>query len=688
MKPLLKVIGLMSGTSTDGLDIALVDIFQISNTFNIKPIYFKTYPYDNYIRDRILSITNNNTSYLKDISQINNDLGLLFANKVINFFKEFNIDKESIDLISSHGHTFYHYVDNGKTKSTLQLADPSIIANITDITTVGDFRVSDVAKEGQGAPLVPFFDYHFFKNKSLNIALQNIGGISNVCFIDYENDYLTAFDTGPGNIILDELIKLITNKKVNFDKDGIEASKGKLEKELFYHLLNDEYFTIKPPKTTGREKFGYEYVKEKYNFAKNKKIKDSDILFTFNYFVAYSIYKSYLDFLPKLPDKIVLSGGGAYNKTLKKNLENLFKNKSEVLLIDDFGISSDSKEAIAFALLGYCTVFGISNNLPKATGSKENVIMGKICPAKNFNRIIFKYKEQKIDEITEKRNILSEDLDKLSPLEIVELMNLLDYDTILAVEKAKYQIAKVIEMTINTIENKHKIFYIGAGTSGRLGILDAVECPPTFRTDYEIVQGIIAGGNSALFKAIEGAEDSFENGKIDVQERVSAGDILIGISANGKAKYVLSALETAKKLNCKTVLITCNNVKKENYIDELIVINTGTEVLSGSTRLKAGTATKMVLNMISTGTFAKTGKVYKNYMVDLNVSNQKLKRRAINILKDIAKVDDSIAEDFLKKSNGDVKVALLMIMKGISEKKAKELLDLNKGFLRKIIEDY
>lgn len=687
MKPLLKVIGLMSGTSTDGLDIALVDIHKTSNSFNIKPIHFKTYFYEDSIRRRILDITNSNSSYLKDISQINNDLGLLFGNKIIDFINEFNLDKESIDLISSHGHTFYHYVDNGKTKSTLQLGDPSVIANITGITTVGDFRVADVAKDGQGAPLVPFFDYHFFKNKSLNISLQNIGGISNLCCIDYENQELKAFDTGPGNIILDELIKIISNNKVYFDKDGAEASKGKLNQYLLDNLLNDEYFSLKPPKTTGREKYGYEYVKEKYNFAKSIELNDNDILFTFNYFVAYTIYKSYLEFLPKTPEKIVLSGGGSYNKTLVKNLKNLFHNKAEILLIDDFGISSDSKEAIAFALLGYCTIFGISNNLPKATGAKEDVIMGKICPGKNFNKIIFKPKNEQLNEITEKRNILSEDLDKLAPLEIVELMNLLDYDTLLAVEKAKKQIAKVIEMAIGTIENNNKIFYIGAGTSGRLGILDAVECPPTFKTDYDLVQGIIAGGNSALFKAVEGAEDSAENGKKDIEEKLSSGDILIGISANGKAKYVLSALKTAKELNCKTVLITCNNIDKEFFIDELIVINTGSEVLSGSTRLKAGTATKMVLNMITTATFTKTGKVYKNYMIDLNVSNEKLKRRAINIIKDITKIEDSIAEKVLEEAEGSVKTALLMLIKNIDKETSKKLLKLNKGFLRKVIEN-
>lgn len=682
MYPLLKVIGLMSGTSTDGLDISLVEIYHNNNGFNIKPLFFKFYPYSKELKIEILKNIDIDQAKLNDISDFNFKLGNYFADRVLEFINEFGI--KDIDLIGSHGHTFYHSIKEGKAVSTLQLGEPSVIAQRTGITTIADFRPADIAANGEGAPLVPFFDQCFFKDK--NIVLQNIGGISNSGYISNSGEII-AFDNGPGNMIVDSAIRMITKGLRDYDNNGEFASKGKINETFLNILLDNNYFNIKPPKSTGRELFGEHYSKEVFNRAKSLNISDEDIVATLTYFVAKTISDSYKNFLPQMPKKVIISGGGSKNESIKYFLNELLPD-TEIHTTEDYGLNSEAKEAIAFALLAYCTVFGITNNLKSATGADNDVVMGKICPGKNYKRLILLENQNPNNQnLTESNNILSQDLDKLSPLEIVELMNQNDYQVVQCVERAKENIAKVMENTINVFFNNGRLFYIGAGTSGRLGVLDASECPPTFKSPHEKVQGIIAGGNIALTTAVEGAEDSAEQGINDVTQRnISEKDIIIGISANGRAKYVLEALKESKKRGSKTALITCNYFEKPEFIDDIIVISTGAEVLSGSTRLKAGTATKMVLNMITTGAFAKTGKVFGNYMVDLNVSNIKLQKRAVNIIRSLTGADEIKAENYLNKAEGSVKTAILMILKGIeSLNEAKELLDNNNGFIRKVL---
>ncbi len=688
MNPLLKVIGLMSGTSLDGLDIALVEIYETRDNFHLKNTNFKTYLYNDQFKQKILKNLNLDTSKLDELSDLNFELGNFFAEKVIQFCHEESINISEIDLIGSHGQTFFHNIKNNHATSTLQLADGSVIAQKTGITTVSDFRTADIAVGGHGAPLVPFLDYALFKKLNKNIALQNIGGIANFTYISAHNDNLTAFDTGPGNMIIDSLVKKLSDGLLDYDQDGKWAAKGQVNSDILDQLLKNSYFDLKPPKSTGRELFGQQYSDIIYQSAKNKGILPEDLLATVTYFVAKTIFDSYNNFLPQLPEEIVVSGGGARNLTLMNNLKKLFiSSKIKISTLEDYQINSDAKEAVAFALLAYCTVFGLTNNLPKATGAKEDVVMGKISPAKNYNRILLKNTPDTSlnNEITETRNILSYELDELNPIEIVELMNQNDYEVVNAVNNEKYYIAEVLKQIIISLESGGKLFYTGAGTSGRLGVLDASECPPTFKTNPELVQGIIAGGQKALTTAVEGAEDSGIQGRNDIKEKISANDILIGISANGKAPYVIEALEEAKNIGARTVLLTCNKLEKLEFIDYIVSIDVGAEILSGSTRLKAGTATKMVLNMFTTGAFSKLGKVYSNYMVDLNVSNKKLEKRAINIIKSITKIEQEEAENILNKADGSVKVALLMQIKNIEFNNAKILLEKCHGSLRKAL---
>jgi len=367
----MRIIGLMSGTSADGVDAAVVDI----KNNKVELLAFDTFAYQPAIRKNILEMGEQKICRPADISSLNFLLGEVFADAVIKLCRKNKINLKTIDLIGSHGQTIYHNPE-GKIHSTLQIGEPSIIAYKTGITTVADFRPKDMAAGGQGAPLVPFADYFLFKSGK-NRAIQNIGGIANVTFLpaNCKPQDIIAFDTGPGNMIIDRLVFLATKGKKNFDKDGKIAAKGKINIKILNQMLAHNYFRKKPPKSTGRELFGREYTDKFY-----RKLSNEDIIATATAFTVVSITEAYKKFLPKMPDEIILCGGGVRNKTLVKMLRQNINSK--ILFTDDFGINSDAKEAVSFAILAYATIKGIANNIPSATGAKQSVVLGKIIPAK------------------------------------------------------------------------------------------------------------------------------------------------------------------------------------------------------------------------------------------------------------------------------------------------------------------
>ena len=290
------------------------------------------------------------------------------------------------------------------------------------------------------------------------------------------------------------------------------------------------------------------------------------------------------------------------------------------------------------------------------------------------------------NKITEQKNPNSMDIDQKSSLEILEVINAEDAKIHIVVKKALPEISKFINDVVHSFKNGGRLFYVGAGTSGRLGVLDASECPPTYRTNPEMVQGIIAGGLDALVRSIEGAEDNPLDGeKIVDKYEIGRNDIILGISAAGTAPFVLSALKTAKSNNAKTGLLICNHLETPEYVDHLISIPVGPEVVTGSTRMKAGTATKMVLNMITTTAMIKLNKTYGNVMVDLNACNEKLWDRGTRIIMHFTNLDYDNAFNLLKKANGEVKPAIVMQKLNLSYHDSKIKLNTNNGALRKIL---
>lgn len=288
---------------------------------------------------------------------------------------------------------------------------------------------------------------------------------------------------------------------------------------------------------------------------------------------------------------------------------------------------------------------------------------------------------------TEQRNQRSRNIDQLSTHEIINLMNNEDSTVTEAIQAALPQIEGAIDAIYHSLKNNGRLFYIGAGTSGRLGVLDAAECPPTFCTPPELVQAIIAGGETAMFTAVEGAEDDLEGGAKDLESRgFTESDVVVGIAASGRTPYVIGALKYARSLGAVTVALACNqNAEISKYADHKIEVVVGPEILSGSTRLKAATAQKMVLNMLTTTTMIKLGKVYDNLMVDLHASNIKLVERAKRIVMDIAGVTYEQAEEALSQTNQKVKPAIVMLAAGVSVEKANEAIWKADGFTRQAI---
>ncbi len=378
------VIGLMSGTSVDGIDAALVRIKGKGEDTKVKLMAFENLPYTAEVRNKIFLLFDEKSSSNKSICHMNFLLGELFAKAALQVADKAGINIKEVDIIGSHGQTIYHQPktieDNGYSiKSTLQIGEGDIIAERTGVITVCDFRARDMAADGLGAPLVPYTEYLLYKDKQQNIGLQNIGGIGNITVIPKNSmkEEVYAFDTGPGNMLIDSVISYLTDNKCSYDDQGQMAAKGSVNKEVLSRLLEDPYFKLQPPKTTGREYFGKEYTEKFLKLCETYGVKNEDQVATATALTAKSIADACLNFVKEPLDQLIIGGGGSYNNTLLKMLRCYMP--IPVLTQEDLGLSSDAKEAIAFAILANETICGNPGNLPSATGACKAVRLGKIC---------------------------------------------------------------------------------------------------------------------------------------------------------------------------------------------------------------------------------------------------------------------------------------------------------------------
>ena len=378
-KPSRLVVGLMSGTSADGIDAVLTRITGYGTSTRVEQLGFYFLPFDEATRNRILAVAGGDFGGTKEICLLSTHLGILYAEAVGRLLEQCGVDH--VDLIGNHGQTVWHIPEGepylGTTiRGTLQIGDPSYLAERFSCPVVSDFRVRDMAAGGLGAPLVPYTEFLLYRSDTEDVALQNIGGIGNVTLLPAgcELSEVTAFDTGPGNMVMDALVMRITDGKQGYDDGGRLAASGRVIPELLDWMCEDPYLTKQPPKTTGREYYGKDYVERLLSVGDYPLV---DVLTTATAFTAKSIALSLERFAKRMPARLVVAGGGSRNPVLLRFLQEYLPH-CRVQIQEDLGYDSDAKEAVAFALLANEALFGVCNNAPSATGASHGVVMGRI----------------------------------------------------------------------------------------------------------------------------------------------------------------------------------------------------------------------------------------------------------------------------------------------------------------------
>lgn len=388
MKEVRHVVGMMSGTSVDGVDAALVEISGTDSEPKVKLLAFENKPYPPQVREKIFSLFTPANATVDKVGYMNFLLGEIYAKSALSVIEKAGMKPEEIDVIGSHGQTIWHAPipespDGIPVAYTVQIGEGSVIAERTGILTVSDFRVADMAAGGQGAPLVPFSEYLLYRREKETILLQNIGGIGNMTVMPAgaKPRDVFAFDTGPGNMIIDAVISAVTGGEKTYDAGGETAAKGKVCNALLDILKEEPYYRQPLPKTTGREHFGVQYTEKILSWWKENPIPVEDLLATVTDLTAYSIADAYERYvLPKYrASEIIVGGGGSYNATLLRFMKERFAPHGvAVRTQEDLGLSSDAKEAVAFALMADCCTRGRANTLPSVTGAEHPAVMGKI----------------------------------------------------------------------------------------------------------------------------------------------------------------------------------------------------------------------------------------------------------------------------------------------------------------------
>jgi anhydro-N-acetylmuramic acid kinase len=413
----MRVIGLISGTSMDAIDAALVELERVDDLLRLHALAFTMAPLAPGLRERMVALLPPRNGSTAEVCALNVAIGEAFAEAALLVARQAGVALESVDLIASHGQTVYHQIAAGAERSTLQLGTPAVIAERTGRTVVADFRPRDIAAGGQGAPLVPYLDVLLFRHPQRARAVQNIGGMGNVTYLPPGEEGRTtnderrpnhsdgsriesvspssfvlrpssvvAFDTGPGNVLIDEAVRLLTDGRLAYDHDGRIAAGGRIDEELLASWLEHPFFQQPPPRSTGRELFGSAEARDYVAQAQARDLATSDIVATLTALTAWSIADSYRRYCGRV-DEVLLSGGGARNSTLARMIQAALP-EAAVRAVDDLLLDADAKEAIAFAVAGYATLHGWPNNVPAATGAAHAVVLGSLTPGANYRDLL------------------------------------------------------------------------------------------------------------------------------------------------------------------------------------------------------------------------------------------------------------------------------------------------------------
>lgn len=390
----MRVLGMMSGTSLDGIDVAYCEFApdrEVPNGLTLRLMGYNERPFPTELRTRLLDHFRQESVARNDLPALNFDLGHIFGEAARSGAEALGIDLADVDLIASHGQTIYHLIEP-KRRATIQMGEPSVIAAVTGRTVVANFRPADMAVGGQGAPLVSLFDALFFGGDGKTRAIQNIGGIGNVTFVTPGRVW--GFDTGPGNLMMNAAARRFTRGGLSCDRDGMMAAAGVVDRAVVEEVMANPYFRIPPPRTADRKDFGEDMAEALIAMGRLRGHKDDDTMATLTAITAESIARSYRDFGPPTLDAVVLAGGGASNPTLVEEIRQRLS-PTPVVSHDDTGVPGSAKEAVAFALLGYETIQGRPGNVPSCTGAGRAVVLGQIAPGENYCQIMQRAVEEK-----------------------------------------------------------------------------------------------------------------------------------------------------------------------------------------------------------------------------------------------------------------------------------------------------
>ena len=387
----MRIIGLISGTSADAIDAALCEINGAPPNMEVEFIKTLSHPFPDGYQQRIQDAGTVEHGQVDDLAQLHFELGEMFAEAALNVIEAAGLKPENIDLVGSHGQNFWHQTTlKGEVTATLQLTEAAIIAEHTGITTLNNFRPRDVAAGGQGAPLTAYADWLLLRHPDHWRAIQNIGGIANVTFLPPLSDHESAplaFDSGPGNALLDSAMYILSDGKRSFDRHGLMARAGKVDEAWVKLRLSHPYILRKPPKSTGRETFGFDMAQKLVSNGQRRGMSIQDIIASLTAFTAWSIARNYERFAPQPVEEVILGGGGRHNPALVGMLREKLE-PAKILTHEDVGMHSDFKEALVFALLAHETWHNRPGTLPALTGASHPVVLGQITPGANYEALI------------------------------------------------------------------------------------------------------------------------------------------------------------------------------------------------------------------------------------------------------------------------------------------------------------
>lgn len=678
----MRILGLMSGTSLDAIDVALGEFTPRGDDLVLTPVGSGEVPWAADLRAELLATHAPARLAVADWCRLHSAVGRAFGEAAAWALERFG----PADLVVSHGQTLHHLVERGVVTGTLQVGDPAAIHARTGLPVLSDVRAADVAAGGQGAPLASTLDALWLGDEPT--AALNLGGIANVTIVGTPTGPLTG-DTGPANCLLDAAANTLGLAR---DDDGALAAAGRVDEGALDRLLADPYYRRPLPKSTGREHFHAGYVAEVLGAAAPT---GPDLFATLVELTARTV----ADVVGEHSvTRLVASGGGVENPTLRGRLRAL--TGLTPLRSDDLGVPAAAKEAYLMALLGWLSWHGLPGVAVgpsgPVTGARHAAVLGSFTglpstrpapasthgPVRSPARLVIgdlsgvwsaptptaSEAESGATEppvwATERPAPESTDIDRLDTAGIVDVILAADAKVAAAVRAVAPQITAAADLFVAAAAAGGVVHYVGSGTSGRMGVLDAVELLPTYGVGRESVRAHLAGGLEAMTQAAEGAEDDVAAGTAVVAD-AGPHDLVVGIAASGRTPYVRGALQAARDRGLPTVLLAANPAAPlAELADVAILPDTGPEVVTGSTRMKAATAQKLVLNALSTAAMIRLGHTYGNLMIDMVATNEKLRRRSLRMLQQATGHDEATCAAALS-AGGTVRTALVTLLSGL-----------------------